>query len=110
MTNGSDEPQNLSLKLEREDETLFEDVLILGTEPGENIIKLEPTWSNEPASYTLSYGLSERTQITYELTAEDDETNGEGCMFVRIDIPPTGGVPGFFLTPASEHPWTPPCP
>lgn len=110
VTNGSNNPQELSLVLEREGETIFEDVLELGTESGENIVKLDPTWSIEPAVYSLSYGLSEMERETYELTAEENETTDGGCMFVQIDIHPAGDVPGHFLTPAREHPWNPPCP
>ena len=109
VTNVTGEPQTIALVIERNGETVLDTVVDLDTDE-KQMRKLDPTWSVEPASYTLSYGTPGSELSTYELTAEDDETDGSGCMFVHMSIRYTVDNPGIFVADADGHPWNPPCP
>jgi hypothetical protein len=110
VTNGHEEPRKLSLVVERDGETVYDDVLELGTTPGENKVEVEPTWPAEPARYVLTYGRPGRKTTTAELTAEDDESEDGGCMFVHVSFHPAVPTPGYSMAPAGDHPWEPGCP
>lgn len=110
ITNGHEEDRELLLKIERKEEVLLDEVFELGVEPGANKVEVEPTWTADPAVYTLTYGRPDMEKSTVKLTAEDDTSADNDCMFLNISFHPATRVPGHSMTPTSEHPWVDKCP
>lgn len=98
------------LKIKREKEVILDTVFELGVEPGENKGEVEPTWTADPAVYTLTYGGPDMEKSTVKLTAEDDTSADNDCMFLNISFHPATSVPDHSRTPTSEHPWVDKCP
>ncbi len=106
IVNGRDTDQSISIRLKHgSDSSLDRDVEI----PAGKTIELDRTWPTAPVEYTLAYEQSGNEEQSLELTADDDESVDEDCMFLQIFISQHVDVPGVSLSPAADHPWDPGC-
>lgn len=79
--NWRNEPVTLTVRLDREGSTVFEEAIEIDTD-GEELI--EQSWDTDPVKYNIMYSTAYEGQI-YSLSIPDDavDANGE-CMDIQI--------------------------
>ena len=108
LINLADDERTVAIRLEHEDESYIEDEIII---PSKDTKFLPRSWPTEAVNYTLSFSLVGygNDEQVFELTADQDTSSEDDCMFLRIHIDPLHDLAELSMSPASDHPWGPGC-